>query len=64
MRTSSDRDRIIERLMRLTWESLESHLKWTYAPKEDMSSKETNAFHRKCVKDYAETMHLISQLYK
>lgn len=48
----------IDRLMRLTWSSLETHLKYTH-----VSSSEGKAFHRRCVKDYAETMKLISELY-
>jgi hypothetical protein len=58
----TNRDKIIERIIRLTWDSLESHLGWTYASKKELG-KETNSFHRKCVRDYAETIRLATLLY-
>ena len=47
--------------MRLTWGSLESHLIYTH--KGRMIRNETNQFHRKSVREYAEIIHILSQLY-
>jgi hypothetical protein len=54
-------DKIIEKIIKLTWSSLDSHLEWTYA--KELGKGETNTFHRRCVRDYAETMYLVTQLY-
>lgn len=43
--------------MRLTWDSLQSHLDGTY-----LKSPEGIAFHRKCVKEYAEMIQLLATL--
>ena len=48
----------IDRAIRLTWESLESHLHWTHK-----KSSEGLKFHRKCIKDYAEIIKILSELY-
>ena len=56
--TKDEKSQILDRLMRLIWESLESHLEWTHE-----SSEEGQAFHRKCVKDYSEMIRLVSDLY-
>lgn len=45
----------LERAIRLVWTSLESHLPWTYK-----KSSEGKKFHRKCVKEYAETIKIIA----
>lgn len=47
----------IERLMRLSWSSLESHLKYTY-----INTTEGKNFHRKCVREYTEMLELLSKL--
>jgi len=63
-----ERAKDIERLMRLTWSSLESHLAWTHSNPKDKSSckvckTEDSEFHKQCIKDYSETMALLSKLY-
>lgn len=58
MKRSSERAKKLERLIRLTWSSLESHLKWTH-----QKTSEGITFHKKCVKDYSETIKLLSDLY-
>lgn len=58
MKKPKDKAKIIERLMRLTYSSLESHLRYTH-----IKTPEGVSFHKRCVKDYAETMYLISKLY-
>lgn len=61
---ADQRARIIEKLMRLTWSSLESHLGATYATKRELGKLDgKKPFQKKCVKDYSLTMFLISQLY-
>ena len=57
-RKTTNRARYIERAMRLSWDSLQSHLRWTH-----QHSSEGTAFHKRCVKDYAETIAILSQLY-
>lgn len=49
----------IERLMRLVWSSLESHLYYCHKP-----SSEGRAFHVRCVEDYAEQLKLLSELMR
>lgn len=49
----------IERALKLIWDSLQSHLEWTY--KKDKS--EDPKFHKQCVKEYAELIKIISELY-
>lgn len=52
------KEKKIERLIRLTWSSLESHLQYTHK-----KTSEGCGFHKKCVKDYAETIKLLTELY-
>lgn len=52
------REQIIERLLQLINDSLESHLPWTHK-----KSAEGTGFHITCVKEYAEMMYLVSKLY-
>ncbi len=51
------KDKKLERLIRLAWESLESHLKYTY-----LKSSEGKHFHKQCVRDYGEMIKLLSEL--
>jgi len=51
------KERKIERLIRLAWESLETHLDGTY-----LKTPEGIAFHKKCVRDYSEMIKLLSEL--
>jgi hypothetical protein len=52
-----ERSSKIERAIRLTWGSLQSHLDATH----DLSHD--RAFHRKCVQEYAEIIKILSELY-
>ena len=52
-----NREKDIERAIRLTWGSLESHLLWTHR-----KSSEGQKFHKRCVKDYAETLKILAEL--
>ena len=56
----SQRAKVVCKSIRLTWESLESHLYWTY---KKGTGNGGIKFHKKCVKDYAKTIKLISKLY-
>lgn len=47
----------IERLIRLTYDSLQSHLDGTY-----LKTPEGTAFHKQCVREYAEMIQLLSKL--
>lgn len=47
----------IERLMRLTYSSLESHLSATY-----LKTPDGIAFHKQCVREYAEMIQLLAKL--
>lgn len=47
----------IERAIRLSWESLESHLKYTH-----VKTTEGCEFHIKCVRDYSELISILSSL--
>ena len=61
---ADQRARIIERLMKLTWSSLDSHLGATYASKRELGKLDgKKPWQKTCVKDYALTIFLISQLY-
>jgi len=51
------KEKKIERMIRLIWLSLESHLKWTYR-----SSSEGQKFHKRCVKEYAEIIKHLSDM--
>ena len=53
------RAREIEKAMRLVWSSLDSHLPWTY----DKRAEGGKAFQKKCVKEYAEILLILSHLY-
>ena len=49
----------VERAIRLTWSSLESHLPYAAGEKDI----EKPAFHQRCVAEYAEIIKLLSELY-
>lgn len=48
----------IERIIKLIWDSLDSHLPYTYTKHEDGED-----FHKLCVKEYIEIMRLVATLY-
>lgn len=58
------RARAIEKAIRQTWDSLQSHLRYIYRNK--LTRDETRKFHKKCVqKEYLPTMTtLINELCK
>lgn len=56
-----NRRKIIEKLIRMTYDSLESHLKLTHT-KECEVCDDLN-FHRKCVVEYAHMIKLLTDLY-
>lgn len=55
---SKARAKRIDEAIRFTWSSLESHLQYTHEKHHDSA-----AFHKKCVKEYANTIKLLSDLY-
>lgn len=54
--TSKERARIIEEAMKVTIDSLASHLPYTHCGKQQQ-------FHRRCVKEYTLLLTLLSKLY-
>lgn len=55
---------LVDEGIQLVWESLESHLKFTH--QESLLNKkngETAKFHKKCVKEYARLIQILSELY-
>ena len=52
------RERKIDKAIRLTYDSLQSHLRYTY-----IKTTEGNKFHKNCVKEYAEIIKILSDLY-
>ena len=56
--TSSERAKLIEEAIRLTWDSLESHLVYTYS--KDEAGYE---FHKQATKEYAKVIEILTQLY-
>ena len=53
-----NRAKIIERIIRQAWSSLESHLKYTHS-----HTSEGQQFHKNCVKEYVEIIKNASELY-
>jgi hypothetical protein len=56
--TSNERAKVIEQIIRLVWDSLESHLPYTHTKHHD-----GYAFHVQCVKEYVEILRLVTKLY-
>ena len=59
--TQTQRPQEIEKAIRTVWDSLESHLMYTHSGK--LPPHETREFHKKCIKEYAEVISILSQLY-
>lgn len=57
MSLTKEQKQDIERCIRLTWESLESHLQWTYE-----KTEEGTKFHADAIRDYAEIITRLSKL--
>lgn len=53
-----DRAKLIEDGIRLTWESLESHLKYTHT-----ESADGTKFHKDCVREYVQLLGILAKLY-
>ncbi len=51
------KEKKIEKAIRLTWDSLQSHLKYT-----QIKTSEGIKFHKSCVKEYAETLKILADL--
>lgn len=55
------RAKVIRKLMRGVWDSLDSHLPYAYA--KNMEAPNTNKFNQDCVKEYSKMLVLLSTLY-
>lgn len=53
-----DREKNVEKIIRQTWTSLESHLAWTYK-----KSSEGKKFHKTAVKEYLDIMNNAVKLW-
>lgn len=58
--SKKERARKIERATKLVWDSMQSHLPYTH---EDTGGNGNNEFHKKSVKEYAELLQILSELY-
>lgn len=52
------REKKVEEAMRLVWDSLQSHLPYTYGK----ANTKTTRFHKKCVREYALLLKILSEL--
>jgi len=57
MKKDYKKEKKIERAIRLVWDSLESHLKYT-----QIKTSEGANFHKECVRDYSELIKILSEL--
>lgn len=60
--TKDERAKVIRRIIELVWDSLYSHLEYTHSENDPEASGDRQ-FHKKCVAEYAEILHLLSKLY-
>ena len=60
---SAQRARVIARLIRLIYNSLESHIALTHGSVRNKGLDGRNAFHKRCVREYAEMIKMITSLY-
>lgn len=58
-----ERAKKIEEAIRLTYDSLQSHLPYTHEEPDMTSRDETKAFHRKSVKEYVRLLTILTELY-
>jgi len=56
--TKNDRAKSVEKIMRLAWDSLETHLRYTH-----IKTTEGANFHKKTIKEYIEIISEASKLY-
>jgi len=59
MKAQDKKAKKIERAIQIIWDSLDSHLEYVY----NSESKEDKDFHKQCVKEYAEVIKIITELY-
>jgi hypothetical protein len=59
--TPDERAKIIERIIKLVYDSLDSHLPYTH--ESDNGVKASKKFHKVCTEEYAEIIKLVSMLY-
>ena len=52
-----ERGKLIDKAIRLVWDSLQSHLDGAYT-----KTPEGKKFHKQCIKDYCELLEIISKL--
>jgi hypothetical protein len=61
-----NKHKVVVKLIEKTWDSLESHLDACYedfkVPRKMKSRYGSKRFHRDCVKEYAEMIHMLSTL--
>ena len=58
------RRKYIKHAMKSTWSSLKSHLGWAYTEERNKKlGKKNRKFDIKCVREYVDTMKLLSKLY-
>ena len=61
---NENRARMVDKIIRLSYDSLESHLPYTHDCKEgDLIRDETLEFHKTCIREYAQIIYLASKLY-
>ena len=58
-----ERAKKIEEAIRLTYDSLQSHLPYTHEEPDMTSRDETKAFHCKSVKEYVRLLTILTELY-
>lgn len=56
---AKERAKKIDRALRLVWWSMESHLHWTHHYSKTLDQR----WEKKCVRDYAELIKILSELY-
>ncbi len=57
------REKQIKKALRLTWDSLDSHLDWTHGiPKDKCKYCGSARFHKKVIKEYAEIINILANL--
>lgn len=57
----NQRAKVIRRAIRNVWGSLDSHLEYTY--KKGLKKPDDNAFHKTCIKEYAQLIADLASLY-
>ena len=62
---SDERAQKIEEAIRTVFDSLQSHLPYTYEKPSELDKKrhETRQFHKKCVAEYSEVIDILANLY-